>query len=62
MNSGLCGILGLVNGTQTVAASRINENWNSVQGDFYEFLMEMIIAVMVKNRANGEEGSGSRFW
>ena len=62
MNSGGCGSLGMGNGTQTVAGSNNSENWHSIQGYFYEFVMEVSITVTSTKKANGEEVAGSKLW
>ena len=52
MKSGWFGNLGLVNVPYKVSASEKSKNWHSVQGCFYKFLVEIIIAVMVTKKAN----------
>ena len=62
MQSGWCGRLGLGNGSQTVAVSSNSDNCHPIQGDFYEFIMEVRITVLVTKKGNVEEGSRSKFW
>ena len=56
------GSLGVGNGPQTIAASIIRDNWHSIQGYFYKFLMGVRITVMVTKKDNVEEGYGNKFW